>query len=438
MKLNKLKTESIGLVPVHEIKKQRFSSNRKIRTIREFIPSPDFLQWVFPDSPQKFYYCHVTMDQMTVEMTPPDVFTMAYETGLNLVGLSVALDVFADMILKGGSWAWYLPHYYFIFNSPKKYINNQKLTFEAMSALIPLAAEDLYMNGYYIARAGGGLANYLYLLSDWHSQVSVAEVNCLQVFTDLFKSKEFAFVEYDLHDPTYGNLMFNNLTYSKDNTRFSDDATEWMGINWNIFNPQRFEEFLKPYITKIYDVTTSISDIYKENKVTSLTTAYDTLGLTWVIGNDELGRPIPTVTDVNFSQNISENREKTNMIVRFKNKPLGESNADTTEHYWFLKSGFAVEQFFRAASFFLWHPVITNYLYELWQFETGQTLYRTKRLWPTKIKVDKQGEFTQSLRDGQKYGRPLESGMGNYLQKNLTEIGGSSSAPSSGTVECLN
>lgn len=77
------------------------------------------------------------------------------------------------------------------------------------------------------------------------------------------------------------------------------------------------------------------------------------------------------------------------MIVRFKNKPLGESNADTTEHYWFLKSGFAVEQFFRAASFFLWHPVITNYLYELWQFETGQTLYRTKRLWPTKIKVDK-------------------------------------------------
>ena len=73
------------------------------RTIREELHSEDFLKWIFPEETKKFYYCHVNMDWVEIPKTPPDVFSMAYEAGLSLVGISVATSLYA-MILNSGQW----------------------------------------------------------------------------------------------------------------------------------------------------------------------------------------------------------------------------------------------------------------------------------------------------------------------------------------------
>lgn len=41
------------------------------------------------------------MDWMEIRQTPPDVYSMAYETGLNLVGISVAMDTYLKMLNSG-------------------------------------------------------------------------------------------------------------------------------------------------------------------------------------------------------------------------------------------------------------------------------------------------------------------------------------------------
>jgi hypothetical protein len=44
--------------------------------------------------------------------------------------------------------------------------------------------------------------------------VSKAEVQALDVLSKVYKSKEFTFLEYNLRDPTFGQMMFNNITYN--------------------------------------------------------------------------------------------------------------------------------------------------------------------------------------------------------------------------------
>jgi hypothetical protein len=149
---------------------------------------------------------------------------MAYETGLNLVGINVALNVYTQM-LNSGQWVYFLPHYYYTFNCPEKYYNQQRITFESFSHLMGLIAEDLYIAGYEISRAGGGLGVYIPMISDWLEQVSLAEVQGVEILNKLYRSKEFSFIEYFDRDPTFGDLLFNNASYFRDNTNFSEDPS---------------------------------------------------------------------------------------------------------------------------------------------------------------------------------------------------------------------
>ena len=43
-----------------------------------------------------------------------------------------------------------------------------------------------------------------------------------------------------MRDPVYGSMMFNNLTYGSGTNSYdkiSEDPNEWIGVNWNFFNP---------------------------------------------------------------------------------------------------------------------------------------------------------------------------------------------------------
>jgi len=65
----------------------------------------------------------------------------------------------------------------------------------------------------------------------------MAEVQGLNILNKLYRSKEFSFIEYFDRDPTFGKLMFNNLTYSPTNINFSNDPDKYFDLNWNSFNP---------------------------------------------------------------------------------------------------------------------------------------------------------------------------------------------------------
>ena len=410
-------------------------------TVREHQPSPKFKQWIFPPDVSKFYYCHVFLDWVTVELTPPDVFAMTYEAGLSIVGISNALDTYISM-LNSGQWAFFLPHFYFDFNCPDKYKTEQQNTFDTLATFSPLIAEDLYMNGYYIARAGGGISFYVALVADWFSQLSVAEVQCLNVLEAIYKSKEFTFIEYDMNDPTYGKLMFNNVTYADKNNYQSNDPDEWMGVNWNIINPQRFERWMRPYITNKYDVTTKLVDIYKANGITENNTAYDYLSFVQGEGDVVSGgerKTQPILQEVSFSWNISEQRERSNLILEYTNKPYVGPNSeyqDATTEYWVIKEA-TLNQFFRSASWFIWQAVITNYLYDTFLLDSGKTVTNVKQLWPPKFTQDEYKEFTHWQMTTYKYGKPLQSGVGNYVKSKLTDIGSETgSSGSSGQGLC--
>jgi hypothetical protein len=60
-----------------------------------------------------------------------------------------------------------------------------------------------------------------------------------------------------------------------------------------------------------------------------------------------------TVNKVSFTFNISENRERDNLLLRYDNKPFNNVSADTTTKIWVLKGIDAIQQFFRAASWFI-------------------------------------------------------------------------------------
>ncbi len=81
----------------------KYKHSRK--TISEELHSEDFLRWIFPDEKNKFYYCHVNLDWQEIPKTPPDVFSMTYEAGLNLAGINVAIDTYI-MTLNSGQWTY--------------------------------------------------------------------------------------------------------------------------------------------------------------------------------------------------------------------------------------------------------------------------------------------------------------------------------------------
>lgn len=124
------------------------------------------------------------MDWLEIRLTPPDAFAMTYETGLNLLGVNVALNTYINMLNAVG-WSYYVPHYYYTWNIPEKYKTTQQVTFDALSRLIGLVAEDMYMAGYYLAKSAGGLGVYIPMVADWLEEVSKTEILALDVLNKL-------------------------------------------------------------------------------------------------------------------------------------------------------------------------------------------------------------------------------------------------------------
>lgn len=423
------------------LQKQSLSVDSRFKTLREFIYKNDSLKQIFNNQTQKFYYCHVQMDWMEIRQTPPDVFAMAYETGLNLVGISVAMDTYTKM-LNSGQWTYFLPHYYYTFYCPEKYHDSQQIIFDAFSNLIALIAEDLYMAGYYISKAGGGLGVYIPMISDWLEEVSKAKVNALEVLNKLNLSREFYFVEYYDADPTFGDLIFNNLTQNPNNTNFTfngtfvpkynfntglhddelfectDPADKFFGVNQNIFNPQRFEEQMKPHITKVYDLNKTNDQICRDFGITELSTQSDTLTIGWV---DR------TVDTISFTFGISENRHKENMILTYINKAINDfAGTDLTKQIWVIKGDEQMEQFFRAASWFLIQPLITNYLYSEYLMEIERESTRVRQLQPPRIRtVEEQVAFVTYYKHWYSYGKPLSSSIAGGMAEKIKDLGGS-------------
>lgn len=377
------------------------AKSKKQCTISEKLYSPDFLKQVFPTGNKKFYFVLVEMDQLEIVQTPPDVYSMAYETGLSLVGIGVALNTYIQM-LNSGTQTYFLPHYYFNQQIPKKYLSNESVTFNALSALLSQIAIDMYESGYYIAAAGGGLSYYISAISDQLEQVSLAQIKALDVLSKLYKAREFTFIETHLNDPTYGNLLFNNAKYMKDNTNFSDNPDVYYNINQNIFNPQRFESQMSIYATK-YDISTSKTDIYKDNNLKSSEVINDYLTI--------LQNSKNKVTGFKFSWNISEKRSYKNILLRFTNKSKNKIDSDLTTSYWLIKGETNLTQFFRSASQFIQQPYITNYLYQLYLVDTNQATERNSTLYPTQFTIPSQLAFIQYYISMYNYGNPLGSGM---------------------------
>lgn len=425
------------------LQKQSLSVDSRFKTLREFIYKTESLKQIFNAQTQNFYYCHVNMDWMEIRQTPPDVYSMAYETGLNLVGISVAMDTYLKM-LNSGQQTYFLPHYYQTFYCPEKYHDSQQITFDALSNLIALIAEDLYMAGYYISQAGGGLGVYIPMIADQLEEVSKAEVNALDVLNKLNLSREFYFVEYYDADPTFGDLLFNNLTQNPNNTNFTfsgdfrlrynpitkthddilesfkDDAASFFGVNQNIFNPQRFEEQMKPHVQKVYDGTTTTDVIYRECGITAFNTQLDTLTIGWI---DR------TVDTINFTFGISENRYKENIILTYINRKKDDfTGTDLTKQIWVIAGDEQTEQFFRAGSWFLIHPLITNYLYSEYLMEIGRETTRVRQLQPPRIRTAEEWvAFVTYYRTQYNYGRPLSSSIAGGMAEKIKDLGGGGS-----------
>ena len=398
-------------------RKTRYQKDMAVgkRTLSEYIYKTDPQRYIFAEEGEDFWYCHVNFDQLEIRQTPPDLYTMAAETGYNLVGIGVAMNVYIQM-LSSGKQTYLLPHYYQTFRCPEQYKHTQQIIFDNFSSLLGLITYDMYMAGYYNSCAGGGLGVYIHLLSEQLSQVLQAQQLAIEVLSKLYRSKEFSFIEYGLRDPEYGNMMFNNITWSNLNVNFSEDPDQYFGINWNIYNPWRFESQIKNYVS-IYDETISDSIIYQLNGISASDTVNDSLAVSQVEGTS------PYVQTVNFSFNISNNRGCNNMILTYKNKPKNNPNGNMVTKKYLVKGDDAMEQFFRAGSWFIVQPLITNYMYVTWLRETGKDAeLLSHKFQPNSITVDHQNEFTQYYKDTLKYGSALGSGVAGQLYNKLTSI----------------
>lgn len=88
-----------------------------------------------------------------------------------------------------------------------------------------------------------------------------------------------------------------------------------------------------------------------------------------------------TVDTINFTFGISENRYKENIILTYINRKKDDfTGTDLTKQIWVIAGDEQTEQFFRAGSWFLIHPLITNYLYSEYLMEIGRETTRVRQL----------------------------------------------------------
>lgn len=408
--------------------RKKFKAAFRKKTLRELLHPDHLKMWLFPGGEEKFYYCHVNLDWFEVHQTPPDVYSMAYETGLNLVGINVALNVYTQM-LNSGQWVYFLPHYYWTFNCPDKYHDQQVAVFDIFAQLMGLIAEDLYIAGYEISRAGGGLGVYIPMISDQLEQVSLAEVQGVEILNKLYKSKEFSFIEYYGNDPTYGSLLFNNVAYKRDNTNFSQNPNEWFGVNQNAFNPQRFERWMSAFIDKIYNEDVDDFTISSEFGILTKDLEHDTLTINQSSVTDITSDPIRDITTVrgivdgiNFSYSIYETRERNNLLLTYINKAVGDTTGAVITKKWLIIGEDKLEHFFRAYSWFIMQPLITNYLYSVYMIETSIRQTMNKQLYPSFLTKTTQLPFITQMRENFAYGDPLRTSLPGYLKSKLTNI----------------
>jgi len=131
---------------------------------------------------------------------------------------------------------------------------------------------------------------------------------------------------------------------------------------------------MQPYISKIYPAGTSEFEIFSDFRFFEETIVYDRLSIGW---------DSSIATSINYNFSMSETREKNNLVLTYINKPKNNRNGQIVEKIWVISGEANIQEFFKAGSWFLIQPLITNYLYGVYLVETGKSVEMNKILYPS-------------------------------------------------------